>query len=305
MTWKVKAAIQRLLSAIPSGTDLNYLLQLYIARTLPESETIFESRVELAKRHMAVLAEQGRTNLGKLLFFEFGAGRDLCGPLTFYCYGVTRQRLLDLDFILRPFLVNDTIRRLQAGAARYGLPKVPGQLVREDRKGCVEDLKKYYGIDFTAPADARDTKLPTGSVDVVTSTNTLEHIPPADIASILAEIRRILAPNGLLSFQVDYQDHWSYFDSSIDVFHFLRYPPAEWSRYNPSLNYQNRMRHAAYLKLYEDAGLQVISESREQQPEDLAKIAALPSLAEEFRSYTPEQLSVRKSFMVLRLRESQ
>ena len=300
MTWKVKAAIQGVLSVIPGGKDVNYLLQRYVARTLPESEKIFASRVAIAQRHMAVLREHSPAGLDEFLFFEFGAGRDLCGPLTFYCHGVERQRLVDLQFILRPFLVNDTIRRLQSSSTRYHLPRVPGRLIREDRKGCLEDLQEFYGIQFTAPGDARATGLPAGSVDVVTSTNTLEHIPPADIAAILTEIRRILAPRGLMSFQVDYQDHWSYFDNTIDAYHYLIYTNKEWTWFNPDLNYQNRLRHADYLALYRQAGLECILESREEQPGDLDRIAALPSLAPEFQSYSPEQLSVRTGFVVLR-----
>jgi len=300
MTWKMKAAIQGVLSAIPGGTSVNYFLQRYVARTLPESETIFESRVELAKRHIAVLREKNKVDLKSQKFFEFGAGRDLCGPLTFYCQGVEQQRLIDLHFILRPFLVNDSIRRLQASAARHVLFRVPQLPVREDKQGCLEDLRRFYGIDFTAPGDARDTKLPAGSIDAITSTNTLEHVPPADIAQILTELRRILAPGGIMSFQVDYQDHWSYFDSAIDVFHFLRYSNQDWSGYNPSLNYQNRLRHVDYLALYKQAGFQCMEENCTQEPGDLDRIAALPALGEQFQSYTPEQLSIRKSFVVLK-----
>lgn len=299
MTWKLKAAIQNFLSSIPGGTDLNYLLQRYVAKTLPESEKIFDSRVELALRHIKVLREQSGMDLGAKLFFEFGAGRDLCGPLVFYAMGVARQRLVDLEFILRPFLVNDTIQRLQASAKRYNLDRIPERAVREDRDGCLEDLKQFYGIDFTAPSDARDTGMRAGSVDLVTSTNTLEHIPPADIAAILTEIRRILAPGGLLSFQVDYQDHWSYFDHSINVYHFLRYSTPEWKRYNPPLNYQNRLRHADYMSLYKQAGLECIQENLLQMAGDLDLAAAAP-LAPEFRPYSPEQLSIRTGFVVLR-----
>jgi SAM-dependent methyltransferase len=299
MTWKVKAAIQRVLSAIPGGTDVNYLLQRYVAKTLPESEVLFEGKATVALRHMKVLGEQ-TGELGTKLFYEFGAGRDLCGPLVFYSMGVSRQRVVDLDFILRPFLVNDAIRRLRASAARYGLLRVPERFIREDKRGCLEDLRQFYGIEFTAPADARNTGFPAGSVDIVTSTNTLEHIPPADIAAILKETRRILSPAGVMSFQVDYKDHWSYFDSGITIYNFLRYPGAEWVRYNPSLNYQNRLRHADYLALYRQAGLDCVEVNRVQKPGDLELLASLPSLAPEFQSYSPEDLSVRTGFVLLR-----
>ena len=301
MTWKTKAVIQRILSSFPGGVQVNYALQRYVTRTLPESETIFTDRVQIAQRHIEKLLAHGGGRLEDKLFFEFGAGRDLCGPLVFYSMGVTRQRLVDLQFLLRPFLVNDTLRRLRRDAARFHLPLSPAHFVREDKEGCLEDLRHHYGIDFVAPSDARCTGLADGAVDIITSTNTLEHIPPTDIASILKELRRILAPDGRLSFLVDYQDHWSYFDSNINVYNFLCYSAAEWAPYNPDLNYQNRLRHADYMRLYQQADFGIVDEHTEgAQPTDLEKIAAIPVVASEFAHFDPVAIRLRKGFVVLK-----
>lgn len=303
MTWKMKAAIQRILSAIPGGVHVNYALQRHVVHTLPESDTIFQARVRIAQQHLRKLAECGSGPLESRLFFEFGAGRDLCGPLVFHAMGIERQYLVDLEFLLRPFLVNDTIRRLQQASASFQLRRTPAHLVRETRTGCLEDLRRYYGIDFRAPADARRTELADGSVDVVTSTNTLEHIPPGDIALILKEMQRVVAADGWLSFLVDYQDHWSYFDKSINVYHFLRYTAEEWKPFNPSLNYQNRMRHPEYMRLYEQGGFVILDEQTEGgQPEDLEQLAVIPTIAPDFGRFSRQELSLRKGFVVMRKR---
>jgi SAM-dependent methyltransferase len=110
------------------------------------------------------------------------------------------------------------------------------------------------GIRYRAPADARATGLADGSIDVCTTTSVLEHIPPDDLRSILVEVRRLLAPGGACSFAVDYHDHWAGPDASIDRLHFLRFDDDDWRRWNPDLQFQNRLRHGDYVDLFTDAG---------------------------------------------------
>src|SRR5438067_829197 len=124
-----------------------------------------------------------------------------------------------------------------------------------------------------------------GSVDCITSTNTLEHIPPDDLAAILRECYRILAPSGLVSLDIDYQDHYSFFDPRITAYNFLRYSARTWSFFSPSLHYQNRLRHPDYLELVKAAGFKIIEEKRtDGTAEDLAAVQQMP-LDQRFRGY--------------------
>jgi hypothetical protein len=122
----------------------------------------------------------------------------------------------------------------------------------------------------------------------------------ADIPAIHRECFRLLKPNGLATHQIDYQDHYSYFDGGISAFNFLRYSDREWSRYNPSLMYQNRLRHRDHLDLIRGAGFEILDEQRRgATAEDCAIVGALP-LAERFRVYPAEQLAIRSAFVVAR-----
>ena len=71
--------------------------------------------------------------------------------------------------------------------------------------------------------DARASGLHAGCVDIITSTNTLEHIPPGEIAAILRECARLLREGGLMSSSIDLQDHYHWFDKNISVYNFLRF----------------------------------------------------------------------------------
>src|SRR5262249_18170743 len=143
-----------------------------------------------------------------------------------------------------------------------------------------------------------------GSVDYITSTNTLEHIPPNEIAAILRECHRLLPPEGLMSFRVDYQDHYSYFDRGISAYNFLQYSEHTWKWCSPSLHYQNRLRHCDYLRLYEEAGFEVVEERCNRGSDaDLDTIRAL-RLDARFRDYDVTELAFRNCWVGLRKRAS-
>jgi hypothetical protein len=123
-----------------------------------------------------------------------------------------------------------------------------------------------------------------------------------DIQRILKECYRILKGNGIMSFQIDYQDHYSYFDQNISVYNFLLYSDKSWSRFSSTLNYQNRLRHRDYMDLFQDAGFEVVVEYRKDGTEsDLQAISRL-ALDRKYRVYSLPELAVRGALVALRKR---
>ncbi|MDQ6946807.1 MAG: class I SAM-dependent methyltransferase [Actinomycetota bacterium] len=298
MRWKAKAAVQTVFSRVPGGEAINYLCQRRIFRNLPLDDDTFRGTVDNARRHVENLARHGSVPVGEARFYEFGAGKDLVIPLAFYCLGVNHQVLVDIRRLVRDELVVDTARRLCDGVAP-GLPRTPEAALAG---GDLDRRLAAVGITYRAPCDARATGLESGSVDYITSTSTLEHIPAADIRPILRESRRILAPGGRLSLFVDYQDHYSYADPSISVYNFLRFGDAEWARWSPSLQYQNRLRHRDYLAIFTDEGFEVVdAETSGGTADDLRALRAL-ELALRFSAYRDEDLAVRTAFVTLGIR---
>jgi len=60
-----------------------------------------------------------------------------------------------------------------------------------------QDFLEAAHILYLAPADAADTKLPSGSVDYHFSYTVFEHIPIEALRSLLREATRILAYGGV------------------------------------------------------------------------------------------------------------
>jgi hypothetical protein len=128
----------------------------------------------------------------------------------------------------------------------------------------------------------------------------MEHIPGPDLREILVECRRLIAPDGVLISQIDYQDHYSYFDRTVSVYNYLRYPASRWRWYNPALHYQNRLRHSDYRRAISAAHWHILEEvTQGGSPDDLAAIKAI-DLSTDFRGYAPEDLAIRGAVIVAR-----
>jgi SAM-dependent methyltransferase len=295
MRWVLKALTQQALSRIPRGERLNYVLQRHVLKSLPATDQAFRRKASRAFQHFEAFVELGpRRPVGDAVFYEFGAGWDLAVQLAYWALGVERQTVVDIRPILRVELVNDTIAKLER--LRSTLEEEAGRELRSpgppDLRG-LADLHERFGIVYLAPRDARDTGLPGGSLDFVSSTDTAEHIPEDDLLRILVECRRLLKPDGLLSYRADLEDHYARVDGSLSRYNFLRYSDRAWSVFNPPLHYQSRLRYPDYVRLTRAAGFEIVREQVSRPSDrDLAALSEL-DVAERFRDYATADLGVR------------
>jgi SAM-dependent methyltransferase len=281
---------------------LNYFLQRHVTRSLPIEDAECATTVAQAREHIAVLRRHWGGALSHATLYEFGAGWDLMIPLAYYGLGVNRQVLVDIRPLVRLPLVNQAINQLRRLARQLGLSRPPAESLPSDERAGLAVLKEHYGIDYRAPTDARATGLRSATVDYITSTNTLEHIPFEDIPQILTECRRLLRDDGVMSFRIDYQDHYAFFDRRISVYNFLQYSDRAWAKYNPALHYQNRLRHVDYMCLFRAGGFEVVEEHRADGSEkDLETLTRLP-LPARLRTYPLRDVAVRTALVVLRKR---
>lgn len=293
MRWLAKAALQRGLGVLPQGERVNYVFQRHVLHSFPVGDAALRQKFTRATSHLAAYEEHGAgVPAAEATFFEFGAGWDLAIPLAYALLGVGRQVVIDIRPSARVELLNETIAAFER--LRPQLEESAGRSLRE-LAGPVEsvaDLEPRFGIRYLAPCDARATGLPAGSVDFVSSTDTCEHIPRADLAAIFAECRRLLQPGGAFSCRIDLQDHYAYFDRSLSRYNFLRFSDRTWALVNSPLHFQNRLRAPEYLRLVRDAGLDLVVDNPSGPSEQgRAELEELP-LAERFRVYPPEELGV-------------
>jgi SAM-dependent methyltransferase len=293
MRWLAKAAVQKGFGVLPQGERLNYVFQRRVLRSLPAGDGALRQKFSRALQHLGAYEEHGpgvpATNA---TFYEFGAGWDLAIPVAYALLGVGRQVLVDIRPSARVELVNDSLasyERLRGeieGVAGRELRPLGGPISR------LEELEDRFGIGYLAPCDARGTGLPGESIDFVSSTDTCEHIPGAELAEIFRECYRLLRPGGAFSCRIDLQDHYAYFDHSLSKYNFLRYSDRAWSLVNSPLHHQNRLRSPEYLQLVRDAGFELVVEKPSGPSEaGLKELESLP-LAPRFRKYPPEDLGV-------------
>jgi SAM-dependent methyltransferase len=296
ISWKRKAALQRWLSRCPFGFHANYLLQRYVQRSLPVQDSQLRKFAMLAAAHIEALSNYSQKEMERAVWLEIGAGTDLAVPILLYANGADRQLTLDIKALARHFLVNAAIAGVRGLDLSLRRPPAKTIAPSEDLRVA---LRHDYGINYLAPLDARRTGLPANSIDLIHSTNTLEHIPAGDLRLILNECHRLLALGGLLSLHIDYRDHYSYADRGISVYNFLQYSDATWSRFNCSLQYQNRLRHPDYLKLAELCGFHVVSD-RPVLPSDAdMKIFAALKIDQRFSAYDSQSASIQGSHMIM------
>jgi SAM-dependent methyltransferase len=266
--WRIKAMGHWAISVLPRSDDLGYLMQRYVTRSLPMPDELFTDHVAAAERHLRLAS----AHLGREVrsAYEFGAGWDLVIPLALARIGLRQQTLTDVRRLVRPELVADAASRL----------------------GMAPDLASH-GITYAAPTDAMATGLPSGAFDLVTSTDTLEHVPAAQLVPLLSECRRLLAPEGVISARIDYRDHYAYNDPRLGPFHFLRYGGQAWRRWNPPSHYQSRLRHSDHVTAFEAAGFHLLDV---MHPDPLT--SQLGNVHPAFRGYARDDLAIPEAWIV-------
>jgi SAM-dependent methyltransferase len=303
MRWIAKAVLQKGLSALPAGERVNYAFQRHVTRSLPSSEKILRRRFRRAIRHLQGYLDWGPGRpLDEAVFYEFGSGWELTEPISSWCLGVERHILVDVRPNMRLDLVNLTLERINRLLPE--LEEEAGRTLRDPGAKPLTspaELESRFGIVYLAPCDARATGLATGSIDFVSSTSTLEHIPEEDLEAILRESRRLLRPDGIISCRVDLGDHFAYFDRSISRYNFLRYSARTWRLFNSSLMYQNRLRYPDYLNAFARAGFELLAvEKGKPRPENLRRVAELPVASDLRERYSREELAVKSLTVVAR-----
>jgi len=304
MKWIYKAVAQKIFSYLPFSEQINSFFQRHVTKSIPVPEKeIISGRGRRAVEHLALIRKHTDINTHTVRFFEFGAGSDLPQPLIFYMAGVNSQLIIDIEAHVRLSLVNDMVGKLNNNAAKlFENINIPYRSLGEQTVSTLTDLKQRYGIEYIAPSDARKTGLPDCSIDCCTNTFTLEHIPAADIKLIFKELYRIMKPDGIVSCFVDMNDHYAYFDKSINVYNFLSFSSNTWQLINSSVHYQNRLRHRDYLEIYKECGFEVIHEELKLPDQRHTEYLNNIKVSKDFAGYTRDELGIRSAKTLLKKR---
>ncbi len=308
MHWRLKAAIQNAVAALPRGIgyEVYYQLQRRLAG-LRDANPV--SRLQAGVAIVERLQRLGFTIAGAAVL-EVGTGRRLNLPMALWACGAQRIVTVDLNPYLRPELVFEDLRYMREHAEEIRtvfatLPGARGILDRLERlltwRGArLPDLLELLDITYVAPGDARRMEAASASFDLHVSFTVLEHIPPGVLGEIFQEGRRLLRPTGRFVHNIDFTDHFAHSDSRITTVNFLQFSEAAWARMAGNrFMYHNRLRVDEFRALVDAAGLEIIQYDLQSDARAEAVLAAgeLP-LDARFRGKPPGVNATARAWLV-------
>ena len=296
MDWRFKAVAFQMLDKFYQygGSKIHYYSQRHITKRLPRKIEPVEKTSEDFLLHVKSF-QKYFGSLDNTTYFEFGAGWDIYSNIVMYCYGIKKQIVVDIKPLIKPELVNSVIATLQKNVLPNSI-HTPEKLLSPDNY--LDELKEYYGIHYYGNSDARNTNFADGSLDLIATTNTLEHIPPASLKSIFQECYRLCHDKSIVSMKIDYSDHYCHTDNNITPYNYLQYGDRFWSYLNPDIHYQNRLRHSDYKRLFEEAGFKIINDTSYTPDNGLEQLANL-KIDRAFSHYDAEDLGKIRGHFVL------
>ena len=298
MHWRIKGLIQKTLALVPAGDKLHYQLQRQLGGLRN-----FDRELDIKVDDWAIMTTHLRNfglDLEGARLMEIGTGWYPTFPLACHLAGASTVSTFDLQRHLRTDLTTLCIaaleRHLEPIAVTSGASLTEVQArwrTLRDNWHRTGDLvtASQGGIQYHAPADASQTGLPAGSIDLVFSNSVLEHVTPEVIAPIYREAHRLLSDDGLMFHSVNCGDHYAYVDSRINQLHYLRYSDAQWRFWNNDFLYQNRLRAHHFVDVASDFDFEILLNTASASPLRMQQLEQIP-LAAEFTSIDPDKLCI-------------
>ena len=224
MNFRIKLLATWILEIIPFKENIYYFLQKNITKSLEINQNVFNKYNHLASNHLSQYFKRYKSYPNNVL--DFGTGWILAFPLIMskYCKNVYATDI-------------KCLARKEINLKVESFLNIP-----------------LDNIKYITPCDITSTDFKDNSFDLITSNSVLEHIPKKSIKKVAEECFRLLSKNGICSFNITHQDHWSFADKNISKMNYLKFPAWKWFFYNPPLNFQNRLLQSDYISIFEEAG---------------------------------------------------
>jgi len=264
MNFKLKSAVQWIMSVLPGSVRLNRSMQLYVTKSLPISEAELLARRSFAEKHISCYSKiVGRP---PATILDLGSGSDLAIPVLMAGNG-RKVTASDVSRLAFEELIRNILSRVGADS--------------------LSDLDVDY-IVYDPPR----LPFPDDSFDLITSTSVLEHVPVDQIEQLAAELHRVLRPGGVSTHHIAHKDHWSDSDPSIHDMNYLRYDERQWRRFNPPLLHQNRLLSSQYVEIFSRHGFSV-------EKDTTVSARPLFEVAKQFAGFSDEDLRTTHTWLTL------
>lgn len=268
--WWLKIAAKIVLARVPVSYGFFRSLGMFRHGAMDQASYA----VDIVFKHLGRVG--GPDALAGKTCLELGPGDSLASALIAHALGAKRTYLVDVGAFAEPRI--EAYRDVAAELAQRGYP-APDVSGFTSTAEMLERCNSAYLTDGLASLKF----IETGTVDVIWSQAVLEHVRLGEIPAVLAELRRILAPGGVMSHRIDYKDHLG---GSLNN---LRFSEAAWESEFMAKSgfYTNRVRNSEFLGLMRSAGFELT----DVEP---GRWAALPlsrsKMAPQFRALDDDDL---------------
>lgn len=303
MRWQLKAVALGALTRIPGGRRLYLRGQAMLGTTKIDPREAVRRAMDL----VSLVREVG-ASLDDAVVLELGTGWHPVFPILARLLGARRVMTIDQNPWLTVPGLRETLRavRAEVGQVVVGLTKPDEAAVLRRLTECeraplpsAREGLHALGIEYRCPGDGAATGLASGSVDIISSSNVLEHVPNLVIEAMHAEAMRILRPGGLTAHRFNPADHFSHSDDSITSVHFLKYSSKTWERIGAGLAFHNRLRCSDHRRMLARAGFEVLVDRVRVDPRALDALrGGLVRLHPDFQGYDLEDLAGEYMWLV-------
>ena len=192
--WWAKMGLKVVLSRLPVAYATWSRLGAFRHSFLTDANKVVHAARAHVERYREVRGQTPRCVL------ELGPGELTARAVTYAALGATRIILVDVG----DFGANDVAAYQRAAQLTEELGLAPPSL--QDAKDRAEIFQRC-GTEYLCGGLADLEKIGSGEVDLIVSDAVLEHVRKRDVLPLLAQLRRVAAPDAVTLHGIDFHDH--------------------------------------------------------------------------------------------------
>ncbi len=265
MNWKIKAAIQKVLSLTRIGDQLNHVAAK-INKDYHSNVFKYQTYESLRKfKDCNIDLQQGATAL------EIGTGYSILSAITLSLLGFKKVVTVDITNDLKfstfkkqiPFLQTSSFLEEVTLKSIHSKNDILNKISSIENSTSLNTLFNDLNIVYKAPYMFEDIEKECSSFNYITSQVVLEHMSPPALDSLFRNTKKWLTPNGFAVHTINFIDHFAnpgfFQDKSISEFNFLKYSDKFWNFWaGNSIAYTNRLSYLYYMELAKKHELNVV-----------------------------------------------
>ncbi|GAA0731178.1 hypothetical protein GCM10009430_43080 [Aquimarina litoralis] len=265
MNWRVKASLQKILSATRLGDQLNH-----IPATLKKE---YHQNVVRYQFHEC-LRKYDYTNLDlnqPNYALEIGTGYSIISPIILTLLGFKKVVTVDIDKDITFKTFQKQINFLNQSEFIDNISQRSVFSAKEIKNkldfivGCtsLEEALSFSNIIYVAPYTIEDIEDEEITFDYIYSQVVFEHIPPKFLEVLFEKFRSWLKKGGFTVHTINFVDHFTnpgfFQDKKISEYNFLRFSDKQWKFWaGNSIAYTNRLSYIYYHELFKKNDLIIL-----------------------------------------------